>query len=179
MAHIKWAIRRHGYRPVIIPFSIKNKRDVLTYAKSITRYVREEAQRTGMKVDLIGTSMGGVTGLYALMFEGIADLVRTFVAVGAPFNGSPWANFFRPLSILGMVRTADQLSTRSRLLHKLRQTPLPEGPRYISLGGLYDTICPIPTHEIEGMRNIRHPFGHPDIMFRGWMHGYIAKNLLD
>jgi len=179
MRHIAAAIEQHGFEPDIIPFDLRNKWDARTYAATIAHHVRMAYRRSGRQVHVIGTSMGGVAGLYAIMFEGIAEMVRTFVAVGAPFDGSPLAAKFSLVAPLAGCLAAGQLTKGSRILHTLKTTPLPEGPRYISLGGLSDRTCPIPSHELAGADNYRWSFNHGEIMFKSWVHGMIAALLLD
>ncbi len=178
MGHIADAIRRNGFKPRIIPFDLRNKWDAAVYSETIAYHVRQAYRESGRLVDLIGTSMGGIAGLHAIMFNGIAGLVRKFVAVGAPFNGSPVAAAFRRVAPLIGCLAAGQLTEGSAILELLKRTPLPTGPEYHSFGGLYDSTCPIPTHELAGAMNGRYPFSHRDIMFRSWFHGFIAENIL-
>lgn len=178
MRHIAAAIGRHGFEPDIIPFDLRNKWDARAYAATIAYHARMAHRRSGRRVHVIGTSMGGIAGLYAIMFEGIAEIVHTFVAVGAPFDGSPVAaKFGRAAPLIGCL-AAGQLTKGSRILEILKATPLPEGPRYISLGGLADRTCPPPTHELAGAENLLYRFSHRDIMFRSWMHEHIAEYIL-
>jgi len=179
MGHITAAIRQHGFEPEIIPFDLRNKWDAPTYARAIARHVRAAYHRSGRKVHVIGTSMGGIAGLYAILFLDISQMVQTFVAAGAPFDGSPVAAKFSRVAPLAGCLAAGQLTKGSWVLHAIKVTPLPAGPRYISLGGLSDRTCPIPTHELAGAENHLWSFSHRDIMFKSWMHGMIADLLLD
>lgn len=173
--HIIKAIEKYGFEARVIRFDLKNKRNVVTYSATIACEVRMARRRSGRRVDLISTSMGAVAGLHAIMFNGIADHVRRFVAAGAPYDGSPVAAFFKHIGMLVGCEAPGQMTRGSPLLKRLKATPLPQGPEYFSFGGLYDGTCPIPTHELEGAKNIRHPFSHKDIMFRSWFHGIITE----
>jgi pimeloyl-ACP methyl ester carboxylesterase len=176
MGRIKAAYRSAGLRPYVVPFSLAQKFDVRLYACDIADAIRQEAVRSGQKVDVVGASMGGLCAFYALAFCDVAPLVRTAVAAAAPFDGTDFTAPGRPFPVLG--NSARQMTRGSDLLQNLRRTKLPIGPRYVTIGGLRDRVCPPPTTKFPGTENVLWPCGHLDFMFRTWTHELIAALIL-
>ncbi|MFH1047187.1 MAG: hypothetical protein V1738_02690 [Patescibacteria group bacterium] len=176
LSHIAAAYRSCGFSATVIPFDLRNKCDVLTYAKTIDQLARRLFAETGQAVDIVGLSMGGIAGLYAIKFLGTAAFVRTLVTIGSPFHGSPvaaWA-MMSPLFQLA----ARQMSPGSALLKKLELAPLPEEVRFVSLGGLFDLVSPVPTTKATDAENHYWCFSHYDLMFMSWLHLQVARLIL-
>lgn len=155
-------LRKQGCDVSVVPFSLKDMRDIETFAAHIADAVRSAAARSPTdKVNLIGLSMGGVAGLHAIKRLGIAGLVDTFIAVGTPFYGSTFSWFAVPTVVFS--RTGNQLSTKSAYLKDLRDEPLPTGPRYVSIAGSKDVICPEKTALLADTEHEIGDFDHSDI----------------
>ena len=151
--------RAQGYDITVIPFRLGDMRDVQTFAGHIVLEVgAARVTRPGLKVNLIGLSMGGVAGMYAIKRLGIAEYVDTFVGVGAPFYGSFWSWFAVTTGVF--KRTGSQLSLGSPFLQKLRDEPLPDGPRYVTIAGSDDRICPPKTALLPGTDQHVEKFDH-------------------
>jgi pimeloyl-ACP methyl ester carboxylesterase len=165
--------RERGFEVNVVPFHLENKRDVLKYAKTVADAVTGHS-KTG-KVNLIGFSMGGVASLYALKRLGIAPRVATFVALGAPFRGATIATFGQFTGIF--TKTSRQLAPKSAFLADLHKDPLPPGPRYVSIGGTDDWICPLATTRLSGAENYEGPFGHQSFLIDPAVHELIEEFL--
>lgn len=168
--------RIHGFTVCVIPFDIRNKVNVCTYAETIEKCVNSVNQKTGKSIDMVGLSMGGVSALMALKNLGCASKIRTLAAVGSPFNGSPLAylGYAYPLFRL----TAEQLSPGSKLLDDLKKAEPAEGARIISIGGYLDVVSPISSTWLDEAKNYRWFFGHHDLVLPCWLHFEVAKLLL-
>ncbi|MFC1638894.1 esterase/lipase family protein [Patescibacteria group bacterium] len=176
-AQIAGAYEKQGFRPVVIPLSLKDKLDVVTYADTVAATIRREARSYGGQVDVVGTSMGGVALYYAIKLLDVASLVRTAVAAGAPFHGTLYTVPGLAVPVLG--RSARQMAPHSAFLRRLRELPLPPGPKYISICGTRDWISPWPTTYVEGALNPHWGFKHADLMTFGRTHRRIALMLLE
>ncbi|MBU1916110.1 GPI inositol-deacylase, partial [Patescibacteria group bacterium] len=176
LGHIAAVYQAHGFDARIVPFALRNKIDVHTYAQTIEQMARDAYAETGLQVDIIGLSMGGIAALYAIKFLAAAPHIRTLIAIGSPFHGSPVA----AMSTISpwFSRTARQLAPDSELLKELRAAPRPPEVRFISLGGIFDTISPLPTTRLDEAENYFWFFGHHDLMFLGWLHWEVVKLLL-
>jgi len=177
LGHIAAIYAANGFDVRIIPFDLRNKLDVRVYAQSIAELARQAHQETSQRADIIGLSMGGVAALYAIKFLGAGENIHTSVAIGSPFYGSPvaefWSQWPRRFNL-----SARQMSPGSDLLKQLREAPLPEGPRFVSLGGIFDVVSPAPTTQLDDAENYLWFFGHHDLMFLGWLHFEVIKLLL-
>lgn len=175
--HLVAAYRNAGFYPVVVPFKLADMMDVTKYAKDIALTLRGLHDSSGKRIDVVGISMGGIAALYAIKFMASARFVRTFVAAGSPIKGTPasflgeWTLFFR--------KTGRQLSFDSDFLKKLGEEPLPPGPRYLSVSGYFDFICPPCVSRLDDADNRLLPFQHHDLMFAAWVHQAIAKMIME
>ena len=156
--------RKRGRDVAFVPFAMKNMGDVTVYAESIVRVADDALCRSADgKFDLLGFSMGGVAGLYAVKRLGLAPYVRNFIAVGAPFRGTKLA--YLGLPTLLYSPTGFQLMPESPFLGQLHMDPLPPGPRYVSIAGDADMVCPPKATRLDGAKNIPLAFRHIDLVF--------------
>jgi len=177
MQHLVAAYASMGFYPVAVPYRLDDMMDVVRYAHHINAVIRGLHDASGRKVDVVGVSMGGIAALYAIRCLDAARFVRTLVLAGSPIKGTPisvfgeWTPIFR--------RTGRQLAFDSELLRELREGQLPDGPRYVSISGFFDMICPPVAAALPGAdcRTLR--FMHFDLMFSPWIHLKIAKIILE
>lgn len=157
---VRAQFRSHGYESHVVRFSLADMRDTVTYAKHIVRSVeRAIAERGVDRLHLVGYSMGGVAALYAVKRLGLANRVATLVTAGSPLRGSTISWFGLPTLVFS--RVGDQLRPDSDFLAQLHADPLPKGPRYVSIVGTHDLICPPETAALDGADEIiRLPIGH-------------------
>ncbi len=176
LGHVAAVYRASGFDARVIPFDIRNKMCVRVYANAIANFARQMHTESGKRVDILGLSMGGISGLYAVKLMDCAHCARTVIAIGSPFHGSPIAAYGTMSPWFN--RTALQLSPGSKILRELRQAKLPADVRFISLGGIFDCVCPFPTTRMEDAENYIWCFAHHDLMFLSWLHPEVVKLLI-
>jgi len=173
--HLTETYRAAGFYPVVIPFKLDDMMDVKRYARDIAMTLRGMHDSMRRKIDVVGISMGGVAALYAVKYLASARFVRTLMTVGSPIKGSPVA-FLGEWTFL-FSQTGRQLAFDSDFLKKLHEEPLPQGPRFVSVSGYFDFICPPCLSTLDGADNRFFPFQHHDVMFATWLHQEMAKIL--
>jgi pimeloyl-ACP methyl ester carboxylesterase len=175
--HLITTYRSAGFHPVVVPFRYEDMMDVKRYARNIALTLRGMHDSNDRQVDVVGISMGGVAALFAVKYMASARFVRTVVMAGSPMNGTP-AAFLGQWTLL-FQKTGRQLAFDSDFLKKLHEDPLPHGPRYMTVSGLFDLICPPCSSVLNGADNRFLPFQHHDLMFTTWVHAEIAKMILE
>ena len=160
---IRAQFRERGYHARVVPFRMDDMRDVETYAAHIAAEIERTCTEFGVdRVHLLGYSMGGVAGLHALKRLGVADRVETFVGLGSPFHGSLASWLAVPTGIFS--RTGSQLVPGSPYLKALHEEPLPFGPRYLTVAGTRDRVCPPRTALLAQTQHAELPIGHVDFI---------------
>lgn len=160
---IRAQFRERGYHARVVPFRMDDMRDVETYAAHIVAEVESTCENFGVdRVHLLGYSMGGVAGLHALKRLEIADRVESFVGLGSPFHGSLASWLALPTGIFS--RTGSQLVPGSKFLRDLHAEPLPYGPRYLTVAGTRDLVCPPRTALLAETQHAELPIGHVEFI---------------
>ncbi len=155
--------KAYGFRAHVVGFRVSDMRDVETYARHIAKEARAlRREERAPKVNLLGFSMGGVAALYGVKRLGLAPEVAAFVGLGSPFLGSLASWFAVPTGIFSL--TGLQLAPDSAFLEELHADPLPAGPRYVSVAGTRDLICPTGTARLEGSDYYELPVGHAEFV---------------
>lgn len=153
------ALERHGLRTFAAPQRLLGYGDVRVAARIVADEVgRVRALTNAPRVNLVGMSLGGLTGLYYLKCLDGAAHVERFVSVGGPLNGSSFAR------VTGLVpsRTAHaiaQTTPDNDLMRELRATPTPVGVRMFSVGTRGDVMTPRSSWDAEGFEPIETPYG--------------------
>lgn len=134
--------RRRGRRVWILPHGFRSMRDVRRRAANVERMVRQVLAESGSEqLDILAFSMGGLASLYAIQRHGLAGHVRTFVAYSSPFQGVTTSLAVLVFSVY-FAKVAAQMLPGSELIREILDAGLPPGPRYVSVGGSKDWICP-------------------------------------
>jgi pimeloyl-ACP methyl ester carboxylesterase len=175
--HLAEPYREAGFYPVVMPYRLDDMMDVKRYAKNIAYTLRGLYDSHGRKIDVVGISMGGVASLYAIKLLASARFVRTLVVAGSPLKGT-LASFLGEWTLL-FNRTGRQLAIDSDFLERLHEEPLPRGPRYVSVSGQLDFVCPPHTSTLDGADNRYLQFFHSDLMMSPRLHREIAKIILE
>ncbi|MEA3249872.1 MAG: hypothetical protein U9Q03_06010 [Patescibacteria group bacterium] len=175
--HLALVYRAAGFQVRIIEYRLEDMMDIKRYAKHIARTARELHESTGHKAHIVGISMGGVAALFGIKFYAAAPVVDTLVAMGSPFKGTP-ATFLGEWTLL-FHKTGRQLAFRSEFIQKLHEDPLPPGPRYVSVSGHLDFVCPPYVSQLDGTDNRFLLFQHFHLILSPLLHQQIANILLE
>ncbi len=170
--------RRLGRLVIALPHSVVNMCDVRLRAERLAKVALRLAAGspgTGCKVDILGFSMGGLCGLYAIQNFGLAPRLRTLLTYGAPFQGTDAAYLGIFTGHFG--HAALQMLPGSRLLRDMERQGLPPGPRYVSVSGSADYVCPTPRCRLPGAEHALVPFGHSDFLFNDALFAALAPYL--
>lgn len=160
---VRERLKALGHRTHVVPFRLSDMRDVRAFAAHICREHRKLQLGTNEpRVNVLGFSMGGVAALYAIKRMGLAPDVATFAGLGSPFHGSTASWFALPTGLFST--TGLQLIPDSAFLEDLHADPLPAGPRYVSVAGTRDLICPGRTARLEGAEHHELPIGHAEFI---------------
>jgi len=155
--------RQRGRRVWILPHGFRSMRDVRRRAANVDRMVKQVLAETGHRqLDILAFSMGGLASLYAIQKYGLAQHVRTFVAYSSPFQGVTAS-----LSILVTIyfaRVAMQLLPGSQIINEILAGGLPPGPRYVSVSGADDWLCPPECTRLPGAEHATCPHDHLDFL---------------
>lgn len=175
LKHLATVYRAKGFDTRIIPHLQEDMSNVPTYAEHVVREVERENRIARGPVDIVCLSMGGVATLYAIKELGLAPKIRTFLAVGSPFHGSPIA-FLGKWSLI-YEQSGQQMMPGSDFLTRLHAAPLPDGPRYVSVGGFFDPIAPPHSTSLDGAKNLYMAFTHHDLLL-AWLHCELVRLLI-
>lgn len=107
------------------------------------------------KLAVIGHSKGGLIGQYYIKKLGGAKRVKTFVTLGTPHNGNPWALIasFTPLALF--TKSLRQMSPTSRFIQELKKIPFPSKVKVYSIYSKADTVCPFPVAVLDEGPNVK------------------------
>jgi pimeloyl-ACP methyl ester carboxylesterase len=147
-------LKKAGFPVFSVDLGALNVREIEVSAKLVTDKVDHLVQRLGIdRIDVIGHSMGGLIGLYALKRLTLANHVRRFVAVGAPFHGTPVA--FAGLPFFGwMSKSLWQMLPDSAFLQDLHRGALPSEVEIFCIVARNDLLAPVNRATLDGAHNI-------------------------
>jgi len=169
---------RHGRRVHILPHGIRSMRDIRLRAKCAAEMIGDILSETGCdRLDILGFSMGGLAGLYAIQRSGLAGQVRTFLTYGSPYQGVSVS--LAALATVYYAKAARQLLPESDFLRELRAGGLPPGPRYISVSGLNDWLCQPEEAWLSGARHAYLESSHLDFLIKGEIYRQLEVFLLE
>jgi pimeloyl-ACP methyl ester carboxylesterase len=121
-------------------------------ARTIQR-IADEHEVT--ELDVVGHSLGGLIAAHVLKRD-LRDRVRTALALGSPFRGTPFAR--AGLRVFGRLGPSlSQMVPGCRFLAELEREPAPEGATLVSVAGLDDLVVPAPCARLprrRGHRNV-------------------------
>lgn len=151
--------RSRGFRVYAAPHRLWGYGDVWKAAALLPDAIDEVRQRTGApQVKLVGMSLGGLVGLVHLKCGGDPSAVERFVSVGGPLNGASAAKLLELVPVPRGHAVA-QTSPNSDLMRTLRDAPLPQGVKLISVGTHGDVMTPRSAWDAEGFEVVETPYG--------------------
>ena len=169
--------RRHGRRVYILPHDIRGMRDIRLRARRTAEMAEAILAETGSpKLDILGFSMGGLASLYAVQRFGLAGKVRTLLTYGSPYQGVSVS--LAALATIYFAKAAVQLLPESEVIRELREGGLPPGPRYVSVAGLNDWLCPPERAWLPGARHAYLDHSHLDFLINVEVYRELERFLL-
>lgn len=156
-----------------------NIQDIVKSAELTAKKLRQvcELQRLE-KVSIVGHSMGGLIGLYALKFCGIAPLVRRMIAVGTPFHGTPFS--YLGVATTGLVaKSVWQMVPNSPFIRNLLRAPMPEDVEIISIMSRHDLLAPEKSCVLLGAKNMLVAAGHTALIVNEDVYKFLSTLLKD
>jgi predicted esterase len=173
-APVFWNFWKNGFNAELVWTRLADMRDVRTFSVHLRDVVIDTLKKYGSsRVNLTGFSMGGVASLYAVKRLGIIERVASLISVAAPFHGSPFGYLGTPTCVYS--KSGRQMQPGSRFLVNLHADPLPTGPRFVTISGSKDRICPMPTAMLEGAKNIVLATGHLNTLIDAEVHALVAS----
>ena len=113
-------------------------------AQGLLRQLRTLSEDYGSeRIDLVGYSMGGLLGLYALKTLGAARYVRSLAMLGTPLRGS-WLSVAGVAALGAVSSSVWQLLPRAKILDELRARPIQGNVRLAQFHARNDLFCPDP-----------------------------------
>jgi len=168
--------RRRGRAVWIAPHGFRSMRDIRLRAELVAGTIRGVLDRSGAaELDILAYSMGGPAALYALQRFGLAERIRVFVSYGAPYQGTTSS-----LAILltgYFANMADQLLPGSDILEELAARGLPSGPRYVSVAGTRDWLCPPERALLPGAEHVLCEHDHLDFLVNDRVYAFLEQYL--
>lgn len=169
--------RRRGRRVWILPHSLRSMRDVRVRGRLVAEAAARLLDETRAdRLDILAFSMGGLAALYAIQEHGLAGRVRTLVAYAAPFQGVTSSLAALVFSAY-FAKIAGQMLPGSRLIRDLLDRGLPSGPRYVSVAGANDWLCPPERAKLPGAEYAVCPFSHLDFLVNSKVYDAIEPYL--
>lgn len=135
------------------------------------------------RLSIVGHSKGGLIGQYYVKFLSGTKRVRTFITLGTPHNGNPWALIaaFSPAGLL--LKSLRQMTPMSGFIKRLKKEPFPKGIKVFSIYSKDDTICPFPSavlDEAENINNIEiYGASHSELLIKKSVYNAIKHALRD
>lgn len=190
MALLEERLDRDGFAPYVFPLGGAlrrfNTRGVDALAVKLERHLQSlEMGMPGLRVAVVGHSMGGLIGRYLVAKLGGSRFVHTLVTLGTPHRGSPMATAAGYTPLARYSPAIAQLTPGSAFLADLAEQPLPPETSCAALFSSEDHYCPPPAAEFDippgadHMMNVEvGPVGHVELVIDEGVYELIRNELL-
>jgi triacylglycerol lipase len=156
-----------------------NIQDITESAEMTAEKIKRICAAQGIpKIEIIGHSMGGLIGLYALKKFGVADCVHRMITVGTPFFGTPAAVFGLPF--LGLLaKSLWQMVPGSGFIANLHDGDLPPGVEVVSILSRLDMLAPEKSCVLPQAKNLLVSAGHAALVVNDDIFSVVEALLTD
>ena len=156
-------LKADGFQVLSFNLGRFNVQDIKKSAEIIAKKISNLRDHHHLeKIDIVGHSMGGLIGLYALKRLGVSDSVNRLITVGTPYHGTNIA--YAGLPFFGLTgKGLWQLLPDSKFLQALHEGRLPDGTEVISIMSRHDFLAPGQTAVLEGAINLLVSAGHASL----------------
>ncbi|PIR20490.1 MAG: hypothetical protein COV45_05435 [Deltaproteobacteria bacterium CG11_big_fil_rev_8_21_14_0_20_47_16] len=171
-------LRNDGYDVFTIRiggwFGTMNTRGVSDVAADILKKLESLRDRFKFgKVAVIGHSKGGIIGRYMVTCLGGNKHVHTLITLGSPHKGHRPASLLRFTPVGLLSKGIRQLRPKSKVIRRMRDTPIPKSVYTVSIGSENDQIVPVQQTEITLHKGMEHIV---NIRIKGHRHtDYLVK----
>lgn len=165
---VMYTIERRFARAGVPVFSFSfgnlNTRDIRDSARELAEKIEKlQAPLPGLRLNIVGHSMGGLIALYYIKRLGGFRHVQRLVSMGTPYQGT-WASLLGVATFGALSRSVWQIIPGSEFLRDLLHDPLPSETRVYSIRALDDLLCPFDRAYLPGARDIVVPYGHASLV---------------
>ncbi len=166
-------------------FGTMNTRGVSDVAVDILNKLESLRERFQFgKIAIIGHSKGGIIGRYLITCLDGARHVHTLITLGSPHKGHRPASILRFTPVGLLSKGLRQLRPKSKVIRRMRDTPIPKSVYTVSIGSEDDQIVPIRQSEItlhkgaDHIKNIRiKGQRHTDYLVKQQIYTIIREHL--
>lgn len=152
-------------------------------AEKLKKRAAEVLRETGSKkLNLVGISLGGITGLYYIKKLGGDKVVNTFVAIGTPFQGH-WLSYLGILFMPDVSAPLYDLTPNSAIIKEVRNSTYPKNVRIVSISSPHDFVAPPRMAHLKGAEHITlnvefTPLTHQYLLFSQEVFDRVKQELL-
>ena len=170
-------LKRDGFPVFSFFLGRLNIQDITKSAEIVSeKLVRICEEKKIEKVSILGHSMGGLIGLYALKYCGIEKYVDRFIAVGTPFHGTP-ASWLGVTTIGPLVKSLWQMLPNSKFVQKLHARPIPPNVTAFSIMSKHDLLAPEKYCVLDEARNLLISYGHTALVVSDEVYDVVTSLL--
>lgn len=166
-------------------FGTMNTRGVSDVAADILKKLESLRERFKFgKIAIIGHSKGGIIGRYLVTCLDGSKHVHTLITLGSPHKGHRPASLLRFTPVGLLSKGLRQLRPKSKVIRRMRDSPIPKSVYAVSIGSEDDQIVPIHQSELtlhKGMDHIKNirvkGHRHTDYLIKQQIYGIILEHL--
>lgn len=174
-----------GFHPEMLDLGFMNMKAVDEQADRLLEYLRYSPDTKFRRVAVIGHSLGGVIGRYAIALRGGHQYVHTLITLGSPHRGAPMARGAEWTPLRWASDSIAELAPGSRFMQRLQGAPIPADVYCAAFFSEDDALCPRPYAEIEllpGADNVANidvgGYGHFEFVVDENIYALIRQELL-
>lgn len=149
MSMLASRLEQDGYLPATFELGFMNLAPVQVQANRLLDRLRTLPPAVKGRVALIGHSLGGIVGRYAVALCGGNRYVHTLITLGSPHRGAPLAGGAGLAPLRWASHGFRDLDPGSDCMRELAEAPIPPDVSLASLFSEADALCPRPCAEIE------------------------------
>ncbi len=170
-------LKREGFPVFSFHLGAFNIKDIAKSAELIATKLEKICLENKIdRVNIIGHSMGGLIGLFALKNYDISLKVNKFIAIGTPFHGTPAS--YLGIAVSGFVaKSVWQMTPNSPFIKSLHNDPMPEDVDIYSIISRHDILAPEKYSVLRGAKNLVVTSGHAALIINEEVYRVVSSIL--